>query len=195
MENQMMCLVKPIPAAVVTASLVGVLATSSLAEQQTAVTSPKTLVILQAEYGAEDKWIDVTDRVAAAVRDNTLVIQAGNDLAGDPIPGVVKQLTVVYTLDGEPHTALVPEFGLLVIQSDHALEELAELSRRRGIYLPFRHVNRCRARSSRTRRRQHCNGTGCFRRMGNRLPGGWSKRSAGRGNLPPDWRPTRRRRI
>jgi len=80
--------------------------------------SPKTLAVVKAEYGAEDKWIDVTDKVAAAVRGNMLTVTASNALAGDPIHGVVKQLKLVYTLDGEEHTVTIAEGETFDLQSD-----------------------------------------------------------------------------
>lgn len=71
--------------------------------------APKALTIKKALYGAGDKQIDVTDKLAAAVSNNVLSIEASNDLAGDPAHGVVKELRVTYTLGGEEKTVVVPE--------------------------------------------------------------------------------------
>jgi HEAT repeat protein len=79
---------------------------------------PKVLAITKAEYGAQDTWVDVTDQLAAAVTGGGVSVRAGNGLAGDPIPGVVKQLRVEYTLGGEKHTATVPENESFEIQGD-----------------------------------------------------------------------------
>ena len=46
------------------------------------------LAIVQAAYGADNRVIDVTDRVRAQVSGNQLSVRASNDLAGyDPAPG------------------------------------------------------------------------------------------------------------
>ncbi|NQT11499.1 MAG: HEAT repeat domain-containing protein, partial [Planctomycetes bacterium] len=79
---------------------------------------PKVLTITKAEYGAQDKCVDVTDKLADAVSNNGLSVQAGNSLAGDPIPGVVKQLRITYTLGGQEATAEVPENELFEIRGD-----------------------------------------------------------------------------
>ncbi len=52
---------------------------------------------------------DVTEIVAAHVTDGTLVIQASNNLFGDPARGVVKQLKVTYVLNGHRDSAIVDE--------------------------------------------------------------------------------------
>ena len=62
---------------------------------------PKELKILSARYGAEDQWVDVTQKVADAVHENTLSIHAGNELAGrDPLFLSSKILEVEYLMDG-----------------------------------------------------------------------------------------------
>lgn len=70
---------------------------------------PALLTIKKAEYGAEDRWADVTQAVAAAVRNNALHITASNALAGDPAPGVVKQLRIVYAIGDREQTITVKE--------------------------------------------------------------------------------------
>ena len=79
---------------------------------------PKVLTITKAEYGAQDKWVDVTDKLADAVSNNGLSVEASNGLAGDPINGVVKKLRIAYTLGGEEATAEVPEGDSFEIRSD-----------------------------------------------------------------------------
>ncbi len=79
---------------------------------------PKVLVITKAEYGAQDKWVDVTDKLADAVVGNGISVTSSNGLAGDPINGVVKALRVEYTLGGEKKTAVVPEKEQFEIQGD-----------------------------------------------------------------------------
>ena len=79
---------------------------------------PKVLVITKAQYGAQDKWVDVTDKLADAVAADGISVTASNGLAGDPIHGVVKELRVEYTLGGEKKTAVVPENEQFEIQGD-----------------------------------------------------------------------------
>ncbi len=59
------------------------------------------LNIVQATYGAGDRWVDVTDALAAMVRGGSLFVQASNGLAGDPAPGIVKELRLTYDLGHE----------------------------------------------------------------------------------------------
>ncbi len=73
------------------------------------VEAPKEgTVVEKAEYGAGDRWVDVTAAVIAAAEQGQAVV-ASNDLAGDPAPKTPKVLRVVYTKDGERRTAEVPE--------------------------------------------------------------------------------------
>ncbi len=71
--------------------------------------------IIRAEYGAGDKWLDVTDIAKKAVRNGRLTLRAGNTLGKDPAHGVVKQLRVQYTVYGKPLTASAAEGENLVI--------------------------------------------------------------------------------
>jgi len=74
-----------------------------------AVEAPEEGTVIQkAEYGAGDRWVDVTHLVvAAAARGES--IEASNALAGDPAPGTKKVLRIVYARDGQQRTAEVPE--------------------------------------------------------------------------------------
>jgi HEAT repeat protein len=103
-----------LPADAVAGALVEELARSKPAPEK----EPKIVAIVKAEYGAAGTWLDVTDKVRAGVRNNSLSIEAGNSLAGDPVQGVVKQLRVTYTLDGQQHTVEVPEGETLQLQGD-----------------------------------------------------------------------------
>jgi len=61
---------------------------------------------------------DVTDKVAAEVKENRLRIAASNDLFGDPAPNMVKKLRVDY-LDGETaHSKTVDEGSTLEIRAE-----------------------------------------------------------------------------
>ncbi|AQT66875.1 hypothetical protein STSP2_00013 [Anaerohalosphaera lusitana] len=61
---------------------------------------PEKLEIVSAKYGAEDKWLDVTDELRSRVDSNRLSIYVSNNIAGDPFFGHPKHLVVTYILDG-----------------------------------------------------------------------------------------------
>ena len=69
----------------------------------------KEIKIVKARYGAKDSWIDLTDKLNQRIRDNKLVVQAANDLAGDPLFGTPKRLEVEYILDNQPGKASILE--------------------------------------------------------------------------------------
>ena len=103
-----------LPGEEVTRALIGVL--PKLAPP--AGTAPEPLVITKAEYGANDTWVDVTNKLAVAAAGSSLSVTSGNHLAGDPASGVVKQLKVDYVLEGKEHSVTVPEGETLQIKSD-----------------------------------------------------------------------------
>ncbi|MEI6499996.1 MAG: glycosyl hydrolase, partial [Armatimonadota bacterium] len=78
---------------------------------------PGTLEIRSALYGVlppegptpQTATRDVTKQLAALVKDGVLSATAGNELAGDPAPMVLKQLRLEYTVDGKAHTRTVGE--------------------------------------------------------------------------------------
>lgn len=76
-----------------------------------AADSRPKLVINSASYGDldGDKKFDVTAKVAALVKDNSLNVDATNANFGDPVDGVPKQLKVAYTFDGIYRTKTVNE--------------------------------------------------------------------------------------
>jgi hypothetical protein len=60
--------------------------------------------------GKLDQQVDVTAKLVAMVKNDSLVVHANNALAGrDPLYGQVKSLSVEYTLDGKPMRKSVPE--------------------------------------------------------------------------------------
>jgi hypothetical protein len=81
--------------------------------------SVKKLVIKRAEYGADDKWADVTAMVAAAVK-NDRIAQLVNFqvMSTDPAPGMAKRMKVTYTLDGLEGKAEVPDNQTLCIPAE-----------------------------------------------------------------------------
>lgn len=73
------------------------------------VTAPEGgAVILEAKYGAGDRWADATAAVIAAAEHGTPIV-ASNSLAGDPAPGTVKALRITYSQNGEQRTAEIAE--------------------------------------------------------------------------------------
>src|SRR5262249_781355 len=64
-----------------------------------------TLKILKAEYGAGDRWLDVTEIATRAVQEGRLRLRAGNALGADPAPGAGKTLRVAYSVDGAERIA------------------------------------------------------------------------------------------
>jgi hypothetical protein len=87
------------------------------------------LRILKAAYGAfpngGDGWLnatnrsqtaDVTEKLTALLKDDTLSVTVENDLSGrDPAPNIVKELRVEYTLNGVRKTAKVGEHELMTL--------------------------------------------------------------------------------
>ena len=91
------------------------------AEQRQPPPSPTPkLVVVKALYGAlpDGVTIDVTAKVAAMVKDNTLRVDASNDLFGDPADGAFKRLRVDYTLGGVPGSKTVGEDTTLTLPMD-----------------------------------------------------------------------------
>ena len=76
--------------------------------------------------------VDVTDKLRAAIKNNTLSIVSGNDLAGDPAYNVVKNLRVEYTLNGVDHTRTLKEEETLQIPGPE--ETAGPLVIRRAVY-------------------------------------------------------------
>ena len=71
--------------------------------------APGWINALDRTVETEKTFINVTTLVRAAVKNGALSMVAGNHLAGDPIYGSVKALTVRYTLDGTAGTRSVNE--------------------------------------------------------------------------------------
>jgi len=69
------------------------------------------LVVTKATYGdlPDGAKSDVTEKVVAMVKEDKLKVDATNDNFGDPAEGIVKKLTVEYTIDGVAHSKTVNE--------------------------------------------------------------------------------------
>ncbi len=76
--------------------------------------------------------VDVTDKLRAAIKNNTLSVVSGNDLAGDPAYNVVKNLRVDYTLGGIDKTRTLAENETLQIPGPN--ETAGALVVRRAVY-------------------------------------------------------------
>jgi hypothetical protein len=89
---------------------------NQLPERRIALSKGK-LIIVKAVYGdlPGGAQADVTEKVAAAVSDNMLLIDACAANFGDPAPGRVKKFSVDYTVRGVRHSRTVSENGMLVI--------------------------------------------------------------------------------
>lgn len=70
---------------------------------------PKELRIISAQYGAKDKWLDVTGQLQKKIHEHQLSIYASNNIAGDPLFGYPKHLKVEYVLDGVKNKTRVRE--------------------------------------------------------------------------------------
>ena len=77
------------------------------------------LVITKAVYGdlPSGNSTDVTDKVAAMVKDGKLKVEATNDNFGDPAEGVTKKLKVDYTVDGAAGSKTVEENQTLKVSA------------------------------------------------------------------------------
>jgi hypothetical protein len=85
------------------------------AAQQSQVAAPSSqastaISVMRATYGYGDRLVDVTNEIRGRVQAGQMSIRAGNDLAGDPAFGKVKNLTIQYSIGGgTPLTATVRE--------------------------------------------------------------------------------------
>lgn len=61
--------------------------------------TPERLNVLKAEYGAGDRWADVTELVSRSVNQDRLVFRPGREMP-DPAPGKGKSLKVTYLIGG-----------------------------------------------------------------------------------------------
>ena len=76
--------------------------------------SPGQLQVLRAVYGIGDLGMDVTARLGAQITGDTLNLPVNGDtMGGDPAPGQVKRLKVIYLWQGLRYETNVPERGVL----------------------------------------------------------------------------------
>lgn len=83
-----------------------------------------SIELIKAEYGAQDTWVDVTEKVRPALRNGRLEVAATNAAFGDPIYNVVKRLRVFYKMNGEDGRAEVTENQTLTIDPNAYLMQV-----------------------------------------------------------------------
>jgi len=72
------------------------------------------LRVMRAQYGADFRYFDVTDRLNSLIQGDQLEMRIDNgSMGGDPAPDRPKRLSVVYLFDGAPYHAIVNEHGAL----------------------------------------------------------------------------------
>jgi hypothetical protein len=77
------------------------------------------LQILRADYGADNRFVNVTSRLASRVQGDTLSLRITNDsMGGDPAEDHSKILTVWYTFNGRVGNARVNEKDTLNLPSE-----------------------------------------------------------------------------
>lgn len=69
----------------------------------------KKNTIIYAGYGYEGKSLDVTEKIKTMYKNNIRTFKAENSIAGDPFPGKVKALYIVWLQDGITHSSVVLE--------------------------------------------------------------------------------------
>ena len=93
-------------------------------------TQPGTygLRILNASYGAKDRFIDVTQRMQSSVQNNRLNVQVINSsMGGDPNDGEPKALLLRYAWAGRTYDVAVPEKQWISIPTEQQLSETNSL--------------------------------------------------------------------
>ena len=82
----------------------------------------KGLEILEAVYGVGTDWLDVTDDLRPAVKDNRLMMRVCTPMVSrDPKPNVRKSLKLRYAVDGRECSLELPEFSFVVIGDEPPL--------------------------------------------------------------------------
>jgi DnaJ-like protein C11, C-terminal len=72
------------------------------------------LRVMRAQYGADFRYFDVTERLNSLIQGDQLVLPINNDtMGGDPAPDRRKRLSVVYLFDGQVYRATVDEHASL----------------------------------------------------------------------------------
>jgi hypothetical protein len=83
----------------------------------TAGNERKQLVIKKAEYGGQDRWLEVTGKVAARVANDGIAITPDFTWLGDPLPGQAKRLKLTYSWGGEEKSAEIADNKSFVLRN------------------------------------------------------------------------------
>ncbi len=59
--------------------------------------------ILEAKYGANTNFIDVTQKLKDLIQNDKINLTASNEIDHDPAPGIHKQLNIKYTFEGKTY--------------------------------------------------------------------------------------------
>lgn len=78
----------------------------------------ENLTILYASYGKDAKIYDVTKKLNEQISNNMLTVTAENKIAGDPCPGIAKELKILYSIGKNIKTKIVQEAEQLVIPDE-----------------------------------------------------------------------------
>lgn len=73
------------------------------------------IIIKEALYGANETWLDVTNILINKIKDNYLEVEVNNNLFGDPILYIAKQLKISYYIDNELNQETINEHDKLYI--------------------------------------------------------------------------------
>lgn len=65
--------------------------------------------IISALYGSNDKFVDVKEKISSLIKNNKLDLKVSNDIDGDPVPGVQKELKIKYKIKGQSFERVVKE--------------------------------------------------------------------------------------
>jgi len=88
---------------------------SKLDEQNISKISDNNLIIQNAVYGANGRYVNVTSQLQNKIVLNHLKITVNNNIAGDPNVGVRKELKVEYTFNGNNFVKTANEDELLIL--------------------------------------------------------------------------------
>jgi len=78
------------------------------------------LEIIEATYGARDHHIDVTNKLRSLIDHGRLHVYVGNQLGGDPIKHVRKELVVRFRQGGTARSKRVQERDYLILPAENA---------------------------------------------------------------------------
>ncbi|WP_425639190.1 DNAJC11 domain-containing protein [Algoriphagus yeomjeoni] len=84
-------------------------------ENKIKIKSNPVLYIINAKYGIGGTYIDVTKKVSQLIVNNSLSVRASNQLAGDPVLNVKKELIIEYNYNGKKHSITGAEGSVINI--------------------------------------------------------------------------------